>query len=311
MKKFIEIILILSISMICISLLSCTKKVETNNSQKEMYRVTCIIPHKDDKAYWSVIEDGLIDGAKDNNIDIKILYPSLNYDTKQMNNLLEMAIASKVDCIVISGVEDPIYYSVIQEAIDNDIFVIFVDTDMKDIDSTLYVGSDNYAAGVLYGENIARIKNNKANIGIISGDDVFFNLNKRLEGLNSIVNLYPEMNIVDIKYDKFDYDKVKQIYEGFINDSSIDTIVCLEGTGGMALNSYLETMPNVDIFVFDDTPQALIGIDKQYFKGLLVQEKYQMGYRVIQEIELYRQKGTFKPGQIYTNTVFIEAKNER
>lgn len=301
------IIISLIILIICSTFISCTKKDEDSDRASEnMYRITCIIPHKDDKAYWSVIEEGVIDGARDNNVNVKIVYPSLNYDTTQMLKLLKMAIASKVDCIILSGVEDKAYYLTIQKAIASGIFVVLVDTDMTDLDNVIYVGSNNVDAGVLFANNIAKIKNESANIGIISGKSEFYNLRKRLEGIKTVVDNYPNMNIVDIKYDKFDYSIVQQIYDDYINNPNIDTIVCLEGTGGMALNLYLEAIPNVDIFVFDDTPQALEGLRNNYFSGIIVQQKYLMGYKVIEEIVAFRDGCKFVPKKIYTDTSFIE-----
>ncbi len=310
MKNLMKMSFAIFIILISCVLISCDKNQQTSDSVSQMYRVTCIIPHKDDKAYWSVIEAGLIDGAIDNNIDLKILYPSLNYNTAQMQKLLEMAIASKVDCLIISGVEDPSYYETIQEAIDNGIFVVLVDTDMQKLPNTLYVGSNNYQAGKLLGENVAKIKNYEANIAIISGDDVFYNLNKRFEGLKSVVDNYSNMNIIDIQYDKFDYGKVQQIYDSYRTNPSIDTIVCLEGTGGMSLNSYIKEKPRDDIFVFDDTPQAVEGVTNKLFRGLLKQQKYEMGYRVMQEIAKYREKNQIDLVKIYTDTIFVGASSD-
>lgn len=302
------------IFLICIQIsstfISCNRNSNDDDTIDEnLYRVTCIIPHKNDRAYWSVIEEGIIDGAKDKNIDVKIIYPSLNYDTTQMLKLLKIAIASKVDCIIISGVEDQRYYETINKAIESGIFVILVDTDMKELTNITYVGSNNKDAGILYAENISRITNGAANIGIISGDTVFYNLKNRLEGIQSVISKEKNMNIVDIKYDKFDYSIVEKIYDEYLNNSKIDTIVCLEGTAGMALNSYVKDTSSKDIFVFDDTPQALAGLKNNIFKGILVQQKYQMGYRVIEEIDSYKKNDNYIPKKIYTDTKFIEASS--
>lgn len=310
--KIRNILLILLMFIISSSFMSCEKtEIDNIKESDELYRATCIIPHKDDKAYWSVIEEGLNDGARDNNIDLKIVYPSLNYDVEQMLKLTKMAIASKVDCIIISGVEDESFYQTVQEAVDKGIFVIFVDTDMKDLDNVVYVGSNNFEAGVIFAQNIAKVKNEKVNIGIISGDSYFDNLRKRYEGIKSIVDDYQNMNIVDLEYDKFDYSTVYKIYNDYINNNDIDTIVCLEGTAGMALNSYLTNKPDIDIFVFDDTPQALEGLEKDYFKGMMIQQKYYMGYKVVEEIALYRKNKNSVPRKIYTDTYFIEDISEK
>ena len=310
--KLKNILLFLLMFIISFSFVSCEKtEIDNIKESDELYRATCIIPHKDDKAYWSIIEEGLNDGARDNNIDLKIVYPSLNYDVDQMLKLTKMAIASKVDCIIISGVEDEAFYQTVQQAVDKGIFVIFVDTDMKDLDNVVYVGSNNYEAGVIFAQNIAKVKNEKANIGIISGDSCFDNLRKRYEGIKSIVDDYENMNIIDLEYDKFDYSNVYKIYNDYINNNDIDTIVCLEGTAGMALNSYLTNKPDMDIFVFDDTPQALEGLEKDYFKGMMIQQKYYMGYKVVEEIALYRKNKNSVPRKIYTDTYFIENINEK
>ena len=274
------------------------------------YRVSCIIPHKDDGSYWLGIVNGLQKAGEDYKIDVKMSYPSLNYNSGQMIDLIRMAISARVNAIVVPGSESPGYKEILQKALDNGITVILIDTDMEDFVPSLYVGSDNFNAGKLIGEKLALSSNGKATIGIISGDVEFYNLEQRLSGFIYIISTYPQMQIKAIEYDRFDYLQIQNSYRRFIQDAEIDTIICLEGTGAIAITPLIEPSHPIRIIAFDDSNEGLSAIEAGIFEGLVVQEKYEMGYEAIKELDKLRRNGKFISDKIITDLRYLSAHSK-
>ena len=280
-------------------------KDETNPF--DQYRVSCIIPHKDDGSYWLGIVNGLIKGGEDFNIDVKMSYPSLNYDNDQMIDLVRMAISARVDAIVIPGSESTGYQDILQKAQDKGITVILVDTNMEKFHPPLYVGSDNYQAGEIIGEKLAATSEQKAVIGVISGGKEFYNLEQRLTGLESAISQYPQMLIREVEYARFDYLQIQNTYRKYIQDLQIDTVICLEGTGAMAISALIEEKPPVKIIAFDDSKEGLEAIKTGLLDGLVVQDKFYMGYRAISELEKLRRTGAFSSNKVITDLRYMDA----
>lgn len=204
----------------------------------DITRVTVILPHFDD-GYWMLIEEGIEQSGeklkKSCGMDIKILKPQLNYNIPQMVELLKQQIAAKVDVLVVQGNEDEEYIDTLKEAWSEGIQIICVDTDIKSFPEHLYIGTDNYEAGKMLGEELINVTDGEANVALISGEPGFSNLEERLEGLQDAVKDYPKIHLGDVQYDDYDGLTVMKMY--YQNTEGADTIVFLEGTGGVTISS--------------------------------------------------------------------------
>lgn len=318
-KRQIQFIAVFLCLVLSVFLGSCGLRQKTSvsiskpgeNNPFSQYRVSCIIPHKNDDSYWSVIVHGLQKGGEEFGIDVKMSYPSLNYDNDQMIDLIRMAISARVDAIVAPGSEFAGYQEILEKAQSRGITVILVDTDMEDFAPSLYVGSDNFQAGELIGQKLALSSKEKALIGVISGDVEFYNLEQRLAGLVSVIDSYPLMRIKKVEYDRFDYLQIQNSYRQYLLDSEIDTIVCLEGTGAMAISPLLDRKPPVRIIAFDDSMEGLEAIRTGLFDGLVVQEKFNMGYRVISELDSLIKTGRLSSNKFITDLRYLDAYDEK
>ena len=110
-------------------------------------RISAILPH-DDQGYWTTLGAGILERAGELEADAKIVTPQLNYNISQMIELIRQATAAQVDAIIVQGIEDPDYLRALEDASDAGVQVVMVDTNVAETFPHLYVGTDNYAAGV-------------------------------------------------------------------------------------------------------------------------------------------------------------------
>lgn len=274
----------------------------------DITRVTVILPHFDD-GYWMLIEEGIEQSGeklkRSCGMDIKILKPQLNYNIPQMVELLKQQIAAKVDVLVVQGNEDEEYIDTLKEAWSEGIQIICVDTDIKSFPEHLYIGTDNYEAGKMQGEELINVTDGEANVALISGEPGFSNLEERLEGLQDAVKDYPKIHLGDVQYDDYDGLTVMKMY--YQNTEGADTIVFLEGTGGVTISSQFKQR--------DDQYEHILGFDAFYgvisgaIDGIIKQDTNMMGEQVVEEIANFIRNGEYSSETVYTDTQWLTVEN--
>lgn len=274
----------------------------------DITRVTVILPHFDD-GYWMLIEEGIEQSGeklkKSCGMDIKILKSQLNYNIPQMVELLKQQIAAKVDVLVVQGNEDEEYIDTLKEAWSEGIQIICVDTDIKSFPEHLYIGTDNYEAGKMLGEELINVTDGEANVALISGEPGFSNLEERLEGLQDAVKDYPKIHLGDVQYDDYDGLTVMKMY--YQNTEGADTIVFLEGTGGVTISSQFKQR--------DDQYEHILGFDAFYgvisgaIDGIIKQDTNMMGEQVVEEIANFIRNGEYSSETVYTDTQWLTVEN--
>ena len=274
----------------------------------DITRVTVILPHFDD-GYWMLIEEGIEQSGeklkKSCGMDIKILKPQLNYNIPRMVELLKQQIAAKVDVLVVQGNEDEEYIDTLKEAWSEGIQIICVDTDIKSFPEHLYIGTDNYEAGKMLGEELINVTDGEANVALISGEPGFSNLEERLEGLQDAVKDYPKIHLGDVQYDDYDGLTVMKMY--YQNTEGADTIVFLEGTGGVTISSQFKQR--------DDQYEHILGFDAFYgvisgaIDGIIKQDTNMMGEQVVEEIANFIRNGEYSSETVYTDTQWLTVEN--
>ena len=271
-------------------------------------RVSVILPHKDD-GYWNLVAEGITEKQEEiggrYNIDISMIIPQLNYNVDQMVDILKQQIAAQVDVLVVQGTEHPGFRDALLEAYEQGIKIICVDTDLSDFPDHLYVGTDNYAAGRLLGEELVKLTGGKARLAIISGEQGYSNLEQRLQGLMDVIRDYPEIEPGEVRYDRYDGLTVMRLYQELSGEA--DVTVYLEGTGGITLVSMFQKA--------DDTYDYILGFDAYegvksgVLNGIVKQDTQQMGHLVVEEIANYIEDGEYSSDNIYTDIHWVTAEN--
>ncbi len=129
--------------------------------------------------YWSVVKKGVDDAAKTLGVNAEYLAPE-TFDMPAMAKLLEAAIASKPDGLVVSIPDTDALGDLVKSAVGGGIPVIVVDSGgselSRSLGALLFMGQDEYQAGVAAGRRAAAVGIKKAvcanhEVGNISLDD--------------------------------------------------------------------------------------------------------------------------------------------
>ena len=305
----------LFLCLFCLLLIGCSaeKQPETVYLTDYPVRISVILPHDDalstgEGGYWSEIAAGTEVAAKDLDMDVKVVFPQINYDVQQLIQLIRQETCARPDAMIVQGIDDAAYIAALQEANESGILVVLVDTDVDLGFSHLYVGTDNLEAGRQLGRFVEETTKGKADILVISGGTEYPNVEERLQGLREIVEASSEMEILDVGYDHFDALTVMTEYERMLKaHPHADTIVCLEGTGGQTLSRMLtkESSQVTNIFVFDITNDVRSALEEGLFQGVLTQNQKQMGSIAVQEIYGKLIDGSYSASVVHTPTQIL------
>jgi ribose transport system substrate-binding protein len=275
------------------------------------YRITAVLPH-DDGTYWTTVANGIRKaGEERSDIDIEIEMPQLNYNVGQMTDLIRKATAAQVDALVVQGNEDKDYCAALCEAQAAGIQVALVDTDTTQIGPHLYIGTNNYEAGEMMGQELVAQAHGQAhNIAILSGSEGYSNLEQRLSGFQGAIASHTNLHIATVEYDNYDsitvLDIIRNLQEQY---PEVDTLVCLEGTGGQTIGSNYtaENRPFPLIFAFDNPEVCLQGLRIGSIQAIAAQQPEKMGYEIIQNLARCYADGveSSEAGTIYTDVEIL------
>lgn len=267
-------------------------------------RISAILPHND-YGYWTFVADGMHEADKRLPVDVKVHLPDLNYNVALMTELIEQEIAAQVDALIVQGIEDPAYIAALEKAKAQGIRVVLIDTDLASFQADLYVGTNNYAAGMEMGKRLVEVTGGKANVAVMSGSPEYPNLEERIQGIRDAIADYPEIQILRVEYDQYDAMTVMEKYYLILRESpEINTLVAVEGTGGQTLGQ-MATIGFEHVLVFDDTEETIQGLKKGIFDGIVGQQNYEMGMISVEELHKCFSTGDFTGEKIYTSVNWI------
>ncbi|MDC3412083.1 sugar-binding protein [Aquibacillus sp. 3ASR75-11] len=257
-----------------------TKPKQLTSFTKPQYHFV-LIPEEMDNPYWQMIEQGAKEAATKYDAAVEYTGPEQT-DMDQHIKVMEMAIASKADGILTQGLTEEMI-PVINEAIQQGIPVVTLDTDATDSRRLAYVGTDNYAAGFLAGQTLAKATNGSAKVGIITGSLQSTSQQERVNGFRDAVKQNTEIEIVAVEPSNISRvqaaDKTYQIFTKYPDVTAFFGTSALDGPGISATVQSLGRTKDVYILAFDTLPETLKLIKQGTIDATVAQQPYEMGYK--------------------------------
>ncbi|MCU9612714.1 sugar-binding protein [Caldibacillus lycopersici] len=262
--------------------------MSTSNSPSAPKHVV-LVSQELDNPYWRTIEEGARVAAEEHNIQLQYTGP-IRINQEEQLEFLDQAIAEKVDGIIIQGANNPLFDALVKKASANNIPVITVDSDAPDTERITYVGTDNFGAGKKLGELTVELLGEKGEVGFIIGSDTAENHNQRLEGFLSVLENYPNIEVVDIQTSNISQIQAEQQAEKMLMQyPTIDAMVGTSALDGFGIVQAMEKVKREDIKVigFDDVEGTKAAIQQGEIDATIVQRPYNMGYTSIELLADY------------------------
>lgn len=230
--------------------------------------------------YWQEAQAGLTDIGKTAGVKVDFVGPTTFSPSEELAAFKD-AVAQHPSGILVSVSDPKLFKEPIDAAILQGLPVVCIDADAPDSHRVLFVGTDNFRAGMESGKHMANLLGGQGRILVI-GLSGQLNTEERLRGVNEVLKGYSGVKIIQTVDDKGDprnaYDAVSALLQ---KHEKIDGIIGLEASGGAGAADALHRMDltgKVKIVAFDKDPQTLEGIERGWITATVAQKPYVMAF---------------------------------
>ncbi|UZQ84597.1 substrate-binding domain-containing protein [Thermoclostridium stercorarium] len=217
-------------------------------------RSFAIIPCVDIE-FFSETREGAEDAAAKLGVDLIWRAPE-KYDSRLQAELIDEVVAMGVSGIGIGPIDGPEVRESLKKAMNMGIKVICFDTDIPDIGRDAFIGTDNYKAGITFGELVAKKLNYKGRVIGTQAKKQTLNQKERMAGFIETIKKYPDIELVEIcETDEKDGERRWQAVKAFIQKiRNFDCFICMDASGSYIAGKIREELGITPVcVVFDKT----------------------------------------------------------
>jgi ribose transport system substrate-binding protein len=273
--------------------------------------------------YWQEAKAGFMDAARGLGVRAEFT-GSDTYSPQEELEAFQKAVDKHPAGIAVSPARPEVFKEAIDAAIKSGIPVICVDSDAPESHRVLFVGTDNYQAGLISGQRIGELMHGKGQVVLITIPGQL-NLDERVRGFSEALKKYPGVKISRTLDDKGDprsaNDQISSLLDA---KEEIDGIVCVEASGGPGAAEALHRLNlggKIPIVAMDKTPETLDFVADGVIAATVSQKPYTMAFyglrflddlhhNIVHEFKDWRTAPvTPLPARVDTGTAVIDAGN--
>jgi len=263
------------IAVSCLAVMGLASCQASYHDQEERY---VFVASNVNLPYWQEAQAGLADAAKQLGVKSELTGPE-KFDPQEQLRAFQKVAESKPAGIMISVTRPDLLQDAISAAIAQGIPVITVDSDAPNSKRVMFVGADNFRAGVESAKRLADILKGQGQVVVITIPGQL-NVDERLRGVNETLKKYPGLKVVQTIDDRGDprvaNDNIAALLKA---KAKIDGIISLEASGGSGAAEALHRLDvKIPIVGFDKDPETLDWIDRDGITATVTQKPYVMAY---------------------------------
>lgn len=261
-----------------------------------------IITDNHDSDFWQAVYEGASEYGLANNVYVEDLAASFS-DSYTKEELMSIAIASRVDGIMLSADESEEMTSLINEAVSKNIPVITLYNDSSSSKRISYVGVGNYNVGKEYGKQAISIAKGLSttedfDVVVLVSSSPTSSQMMIYSGIQETMeqdDLSTRLNLNTVKIDDTNTFTIEEsIRDLFMDENVPDIIICLNELDTTCVYQAVvdyNKVGEVGILGFYDSEAILTGIDKNIINSTIRIDTKQMGEYCVDALLEYDKKG--------------------
>lgn len=262
--------------------------------------------------FWSVVKNGVDQAAKEMGVRVEYRAPQ-TFDMVRMAQLIEAAVASRPDGLVVSIPDADALGRAIQNAVRSGIPVISINSGadvFKRLGVLVHVGQEEYIAGKGAGE---RMKGLGAKRAVCVNHEVGnVGLDQRCKGFAD--GFGGRSEVLAVK--GADFTETRNAIANFLQrNRDVDAVITLGPQGAepaLQALGQLGLLGKIRFATFDLTSQVLEAIANRQMDFAVDQQQYLQGYLPIVLLTLYKRYGLLPANDvILTGPGFVTPQNAR
>jgi simple sugar transport system substrate-binding protein len=258
--------------------------------------------------FWSVVKNGVDQAAADLGVTVEYQAPG-TFDMVQMAQIIDAAVASQPDGLVVSIPDADALGDSIRNAVASGIPVVSMNSgsDVREaLGVAVHVGQTEYEAGLGGGKQMKDAGVTKAicvnqEVGNVA-------LDLRCEGFTD--GLEGEVEVLSVSMDPTEIGNAVKAYLSANPDTGgVLTLGPSAAEPTMAALEEIEMLDKVKFGTFDLSPGVLEAIDAGRMMFAIDQQQYLQGYLPIQLLKLHELYGLMPAGTVMTGPGFVTQAN--
>lgn len=263
----------------------------TGNQTRANLRFVVVSHGQAADSFWSVVKNGVDQASKDMGVKVEYQAPT-TFDMVAMSQLIDAAVASKPDGLVVSIPDAAALSPSIKKAVAAGIPVISMNSGSdvaKSLGLLTHVGQTEYEAGLGGGERMAA--SGAKNALCVNQEVGNAGLDARCKGFTDAMTKAGgkvEVLAVDLKNPT---DAQQRISAALTSKTDLDSILTLGPTGAAPALAALKAANKLDkikLATFDLSPEVLQAVQAGQMLFAIDQQQYIQGYLPIVLLTLYK-----------------------
>jgi ribose transport system substrate-binding protein len=276
-----------------------------------------VIPKGTTHEFWKSVHAGAVKASEELGVEIIWKGPLREDDLKAQIDVVQSFTAQGVSGMVVAPLSDKGLVGAVHQAVGAKIPVVIFDSDLQGHDHTSFVATDNFAAGQIAGQEVARLLGGKGTVVVLRYNEGSASTTNRENGFLDVMKKSPGMKIVsDNQYGGATTETAFSTSENLLSatkagEGGVDAIFCPNEstTFGMLLALEKTGIAGKVKFVgFDSSAKLVEGLKQGHIHGLVLQNPFKMGYLAVKTLTRHLKGETVEP-RIDTGATLVTREN--
>jgi ribose transport system substrate-binding protein len=300
----------------CFCLSGCSKKDAGSKSKR---LTIAVIPKGTIHEFWKSVHAGADMAGQELDVDILWKGPLKEDDREAQISVVENIITRRVDGIVLAPLDDAALRRPVDEAMRIGIPVVIFDSGLQGDNYISYVATDNFKAGQLAGQYMAKLLDGKGNVAMLRYAEGSDSTTKRENGFLDAISAFEGIEVVSSnQYAGVTTESALQAAENMLSRFGgtegnlwIDGIFCATEPTALGILRALENAGyagKVKFVGFDSSEKMIDALRAGELSGFVVQNPMQIGYLGVKNL-VEHIRGQQVPKRIDTGSTLVTMEN--
>ena len=243
-----------------------------------------VIPKGQAHIFWQSVHAGAVKAARENQFEVVWNGPPSESDFNGQLQIIDAMINQHVDAIAVAPIDKNAMASAVDRATKQGTPVIIFDSPVDTQTFTAQVATDNYKAGAVAGERMAKVLNGKGKIVIIAVSVGSASTIAREKGFEDAVHKFaPSIQIMDKRYGNADFAQSLAVAENMLTAyPDLSGMFASNESGTVGASQALKSRKSfVKLVGFDSSPGMIEDLKGGTIDSLVVQDPFRMGYDAV------------------------------
>lgn len=285
---------------------------EINGNSIEKKKVV-FISKSTDSAFWQSAYTGANAASAEYNLDLICKGPDNEEDYQMQNQMIYEAVKNGADGIIFSAIDFQANAGAINYAKEKGIKIVVVDSPVNSKKTECYIGTDNYEAGCVAGEEALKNPATNLNIGIVNFDKNTQNGQLREEGFRDTVKKDRRAKITSSINVRSTVEDAKQgTIDMLKKHPDINVVVTFNEWTSLGVGYGVKELGMRDktqVIAFDSNVKSVGMLEDGDVDALIVQNPYAMGYLGIEKVYGLINGQPLNQKEINTSSILVTREN--